>query len=294
MNSRKTSTRTQKALLLVLQIAIVMAAEALNAVAYNALIVPARLLESGVVGIALLFNQLFALPIGVQTLLYNIPIFVIGWRYLGRRFFFLSLVGVATFSILVDSIRIPAVTSRLELIAIFGGVLTGIADGIILRTGGSTGGFDIIGMIISKRYGLSVGQVFLVLNSLLIGLGTLATRNLEVAMLTLIMMFVAARVVDVILSPTPRRMMTIVSTKHAEIAERILKDLGRGVTYLQGSGAYTSRDFTVIMVVVTRYESVELRRILREIDSNAFASIVAADEVIGHFERRSPFSKFLK
>jgi uncharacterized membrane-anchored protein YitT (DUF2179 family) len=276
------------ALTFALQVLIILAAEFLNAVAFNALIIPARLLSGGVVGIALLLNQLFGLPLGLQTLIYNIPIFILGYRYLGRRFILLSIVGVTSFSFFTDNLRMIPVTREMVLIAIFGGVLTGIADGIILRAGGSTGGFDIIGLIVSRRFGISIGTVFMSFNGVLITVGALSSGKLELAMYTLIMLFVAARVIDQFLNPTPRRAVLIISMHHQAIADRILKDLHRGVTYLEGRGAYTEREFRVLMCVLTRYELIELRTLVRELDPNAFTVVLEASDVIGRFDLKSP------
>jgi uncharacterized membrane-anchored protein YitT (DUF2179 family) len=285
----KPPSSSRAALTFVLQALIIVAAEVLNAVAFNTLIIPARLLSGGVVGLALLLNQLFGLPIGLQTLIYNIPIFILGYRYLGRRFILLSIIGVSSFSFLTDNLKmLQPVTREMVLIAIFGGVLTGIADGIILRTGGSTGGFDIIGLIVSRRFGISIGTVFMSFNAVLITVGALASGKLELAMYTLILMFVAARVIDQFLNPTPRRAVLIISMKHQEIAERLLKDLRRGVTYLEGRGAYTEREFRVLMCVMTRYELVELRTLVREIDPSAFTVVLEASDVIGRFDLKSP------
>ncbi len=266
---------------------VVLFGELLNALAYRSLIVPAKLLSGGVVGTALLLHQLFNLPIGLQTIIYNIPIFLVGYRLLGRRFIVLSAVGVGAFSVLLDNIQLPSVTKDLLLVAIFGGIMTGIADGIILRVGGSTGGFDIIGLIVSRKFGISVGQVFLVFNAIIIALAAVLLNSPELAMYTLIMLFVSSPVVDTIQAPTRRRLVLVISAKHEQIAERIFKDLHRGVTYLQGIGAYTSTEFRVLMCVMTRYELVELRSILGEIDPAAFTVILDATDVIGRFDRVS-------
>ncbi|MFN8418308.1 MAG: YitT family protein [Anaerolineae bacterium] len=182
-----------------LQVIVIIAGELLNVMAFRALIVPAKLLSGGVVGMALLLNQLFGLPIGLQTLIYNIPIFIWGYRVLGRRFILLSIVGVGSFSVLMDNVQLPPVTNEMVLIAIFGGVITGIADGLIMRTGGSTGGFDIIGLIVSRRSGFPAGQIFIFSNAIIIGIGALASGNIETAMFTLIMLYVASRVIDTFL-----------------------------------------------------------------------------------------------
>ena len=288
-----TPTRTPALTRFAIEVFIIVVCEALNAIAFRALIVPARLLSGGVVGTALLLNQLLALPIGAQTILYNIPIFVIGWRFLGRRFIVLSIIGVLSFSILTDAIQMPTFTNDLLLVAVFGGILTGIADGTIFRAGGSTGGLDIIGLIVSRRFGVSVGQVFMVFNAAIISLGALFNHKPDLAMYTLIMLFVSSRVVDMVVSPRPRRVALIISGKHEAIAGRILQDLQRGVTYLQGSGAFSSAEFHVMMCVITRFELVELRRIIQEIDPTAFTVVLDASDVIGRFDRTSLFQRLI-
>ncbi len=286
----KDNARLRRIGIFVAQVAVVLLGELFNAATFNALIVPARLLSGGVVGASLLLHQLLNLPIGLQTLIYNIPIFLLGYRYLGRRFVVLSIIGVASFSLLLDNLVLPRLTQDLLLIAVFGGVVTGIADGIILRAGGSTGGFDIIGLIVARRFGVSVGQVFLIFNGFIIALAALF-NNLELAMYTMIMLYVSSRVINGIQESTPRRLVLIISVENQRIAERILKDMQRGVTYLQGTGAYTDQDYRVLMCVVTRYELVELRALVTEIDSDAFSVVVDAADVVGRFDLISPLQR---
>jgi uncharacterized membrane-anchored protein YitT (DUF2179 family) len=274
-----------------LQALVVLAGEMLNAFAFRALIVPNGLLSGGVVGSALLINRVFGLPIGLQTVLYNIPIFWLGWRFLGRRFVALSVLGVVSFSVLVDNLHVPLLTQDLLLVAVFGGLLTGIADGLIIRFGGSTGGFDILGLIVSRRFGLAIGQVFLAFNAIIIALSAFTVPNftlgVELAMYTLISLYVGTQLIDRIVEATPRPVAIIVSTKDHEIAGAILTTLGRGVTYLEGTGAYTSQRRRVLMCVLTRYELVVLRRLVAQLDPHAFIVVLNAADVIGRFDRPS-------
>jgi uncharacterized membrane-anchored protein YitT (DUF2179 family) len=277
------------------QVGLVLVGEVLNAIAFQALIVPQRLLSGGVVGISLLLNQLFALPIGLQTTIYNIPIFILGYRFLGRRFILLSIIGVIAFSFFADNLHLAPVVDDILLVAIFGGVLTGIADGLILRVGGSTGGFDIIGLIVSKRLNVAVGQVFMVFNGLLLTVAAIVNgkNGLKLAMYTLIMLYVSSRVIDALQSVIPREAAMIVSTKYAQVAARILKDMSRGVTFLEGGGAYTDTETRVILCVVTRLEIVELKRLVRDVDPNAFMVVLDANDVQGRFDRRSILHRIL-
>ncbi len=277
---------------LLIESLLIIGGELLNAYAFNALIVPARLLSGGVVGISLLLNQLLSLPIGLQTAIYNIPIFILGYRMLGRRFILLSFVGVASFSILTDNLKPVVLVDDILLVAIFGGILTGIADGLILRAGGSTGGFDILGVIVSKRISISIGQVFLAFNGILITFSALVNGP-KLAMYTLISLFVSSRVVDGLQAVTPRRVALVVSMHSEAIAVRVLDELGRGATYLEGSGAFTDSQMKILMCVITRFELTDLKRLVREVDPNAFTVILDASDVLGRFDRHSIIQRIL-
>lgn len=279
---------------LTLQVLLILAGEVLNVMAFHSLIVPAKLMNGGVVGIALLLNRLLALPIGLQTILYNIPIFWLGYRYLGRRFVALSVLGVLSFSLMMDNVTFPVITREPMLIAIFGGLLTGLADGLIIRMGGSTGGFDILGLIVSRRSGLPVGRIFMVFNGLLIGLAAFIFNSIELAMYTLIMMFVSSTVIDTVLTSSPRRVILVISEQHALIAQWLMAEINRGVTYLEGVGAYTEHEYRVLMCVVTRFEMVEVKRKIREIDPTAFAIVIESPEVIGRFDSNSLLQRWLR
>jgi uncharacterized membrane-anchored protein YitT (DUF2179 family) len=289
------SITREKASSFALSATIVLCGELLNAFTFQTFIIPNKLLSSGVVGISLLLNQLFSLPVGLQTLIYNIPIFLLGYRYLGRRFFVLSLLGVASFSLLLDNLHLQplALTDRL-LFAVFAGVLTGIADGIIMRTGGSTGGMDIIGIIVARRFGVSIGQASLVFNGAIILLGMIALHDPTIAMYTLIMLFVSSRVVDTVQSSTPRRVALVISDESEAIAARLMSDLRRGATYLDASGAYTMADRRVLMCVCTRYELVELKQIVNAIDPKAFTIVLEASDVIGYFQSFPVWQRLFK
>src|SRR5512135_877655 len=149
------SSRSQALTKFAIDALIILGCQLLNTVAFRTLIVPARLLSGGVVGLAMLINQVTGLPIGAQTIVYNIPLFYLAYRFLGRRFVMLSLIAVWSFSILLDNVQMPFVTHDLLLVAVFGGLLTGIVDGLTIRMGCSTGGFDILGLLFARRSGMS-------------------------------------------------------------------------------------------------------------------------------------------
>lgn len=280
---------------LAFQIALVLIGELLNAYAFNALIIPAKLLSGGVVGISLLLNQLFSLPIGLQTTLYNIPIFILGYKFLGRRFILLSVIGVLSFSFFTDNLKVAPLVDDLLLVSVFGGILGGIADGLILRAGGSTGGFDILGLIVSRQFNISVGQVFMAFNGALLTFAAVVNgqNGPRIAMYTLIMIFVGSRVIDALQSVTPREAALIISQKSDAIAEAILTTMKRGVTYLQGGGAYTESEHRILLCVLTRFEIVELKQLVREIDPGAFVVFLEASDVVGRFDRRTPIQRLL-
>lgn len=287
------SSRSQALTKFTIDALIILGCQLLNTLAFRTLIVPARLLSGGVVGLAMLINQVTGLPIGAQSIIYNIPLFYLAYRYLGRRFVMLSLIAVWSFSILLDNVQMPFVTHDLLLVAVFGGILTGIADGLTIRMGGSTGGFDILGLLFARRSGMSIGQVFLIFNGVVIAISALY-NSLELAMYTLIMQYVASWVLNSIQEAAPRRVILVISKKNEEIAQRIMHDLGRGVTFLDGSGAYTGTAFRVLMCVITRYELVELRTLIKAMDPEAFSVIIDASDVIGEFDLTSPLQRLLR
>ncbi len=249
----------------------------------NLFLVPSHLLTGGATGIAIIFYYLAGLPIGLQTFLYNIPLLAAAWKTMGKVYTVDIIIGTAIFSACLDATKFLnayASINDVMLAAIFGGVFNGIGYGIVFRMNGSTGGFDIIGAIVKKYYSLNMGGVIFGFNCLIM-LVAAFLFGMAPAMLTLICMFVNAMVTDkVIAGFNSRKAVLIVSDKAENIAEGIM-EVGRGVTFLHGQGAFTRRERNVVFVVVTLTQVAKIKLIANAIDSNAFMIIISANEVMG-------------
>lgn len=250
----------------------------------NLFLVPSHLLTGGATGIAIIFYYLAGLPIGLQTFLYNIPLLIAAWKLMGREYTIDIIIGTTIFSFCLDATRFLNGYAPLDdvmLAAIFGGVFNGIGYGIVFRMDGSTGGFDIIGAIVKKYYALHMGGVIFAFNCMIMVVAGFLFGAAP-AMFTLIMMFINATVTDkVIAGFNSRKAVLIVSEKAEQIAEDIILELGRGVTFLHGQGAFTHKERDVVFVAVTLTQVAKIKFITNDIDPNAFMIIMSASEVMG-------------
>ena len=262
-------------------------------VAIRGLLLPQKLFTGGVTGLSLLLHALLGWKIGLLTLLFNIPIFLLGFRDLGRRFALYSGMAVVGFWLLVDHMPVPVLTRDPLLASIFGGLLGGVGSALAVRAGGSLGGFDILGVVLNRKFSLGVGEVGLVLNGMLIVAAGLI-GDPERAMYTLVSIYVGSRTLDALQTPRPRKAVLIVSKENRAIKERLLFEMGRGVTLLKAEGAYTGEDTNVLICVITRFELKELRDIVKGEDPQAFVSVLEASDVVGRFKRPSAFSLLKK
>lgn len=250
----------------------------------NLFLVPSHLLTGGATGIAMIVYYLTHLPIGAQTFAYNIPLLLAAWRLLGKGYTCDVIIGTAIFSFCLDvtkPLTAYAPVNDYMLAAIFGGVFNGIGYGIVFRMNGSTGGFDIVGAIAKKFYSFNMGSVIFGFNCLVM-LAAAFMFGVAPAMFTLICMFMNAMVTDkVIAGFNSRKALLIVSNQAEAIAEGIM-EVGRGVTFLHGQGAFTRRERNVVFVVVTLTQVAKMKMIINAIDPDAFVIIMSANEVMGH------------
>lgn len=212
----------------------------------------------------------------------NIPLLLVAWRLFGHAFVGKTALGVASvsgFSELTQDVRIQ--THDPLLAALYAGVVTGIGLGLIFRTGGTTGGSDIIARILRHYRGMAMGQILFGIDLVVIALVTIIIGR-ETAMYSLVALFVSSRVVDFVIEGASRaRAITIVSDKNEEIANQIHQQLERGTTLLQARGGYTGTSREVIYCVVAREEVVRVQRIIQQIDPVAFVTIHTVHEVLG-------------
>ncbi|HZG73000.1 MAG TPA: YitT family protein, partial [Chondromyces sp.] len=220
-----------------------------------------NLAEGGFTGITLLLYNLFDIDPSYSNLVLNIPLFFIGWKLLGRTAFIYTLLGTFSLSVFLwifqrYQLHFP-LRDDLLLAALFAGVFIGVGLGITFRYGGTTGGVDIIARLVHKYWNVSMGKTMFIFDALVITASLLTYLDYREAMYTLVAVFVGARVIDFMQEGayTARGAM-IISDQHEKIAERILKDMDRGVTVLKGHGSFTKQDREVLYCVVARNEIV--------------------------------------
>ena len=245
-----------------------------------------NLAEGGFTGITLLLYFLFSFNPSYSNLILNIPLFFIGWKYLGKKVFAYTMIGTLSVSVFLwifqrYKFNIP-LKDDLMLAALFAGVFLGIGLGIIFRYGGTTGGVDIIARLSQKYIGWSMGKTMFLFDACVITLSLIFYLDYREAMYTLVAVFGGARVIDFMQQGayTARGAM-IISEKNDEISKKILTEMERGVTVLTGKGSFTNQKKEVLYCVVGRNEITRLKNLIMEVDPYAFVSVSAVHEVLG-------------
>ncbi|MGP0587744.1 YitT family protein [Paenibacillus timonensis] len=266
---------------------IIVLGAAMIAAGFNLFLVPLHLLSGGVSGLAMLTAYFSPLSISTMYLAYNVPLLIAGLFLLGRRFIGLSILSVATTTWLIALIPTPdkLLSSDTLLSAVFGGVLVGIGSGISFRVGGSSGGFDIVGSIVTRFRDFPVGNVIVGLNGIVILAMGYLEGNWDLALASMVSIYISGKVVDLIHISHIKVTLFIITDKTEVMLERLLS-LPRGVTLIKTQGAFSHKEKDMLMTVTTRYELAELREIIKQTDSSAFVNIVETVGVMGSFRRR--------
>jgi len=246
---------------------------------------PAALLSGGVTGIALVINYLTGAPTGVMLAALNLPLFIIALRRYGWRFMGGSLLGTLASSLFIDLLSLVKISITAEplLAAIYGGIITGLGLGIVYSTGSTTGGTDILAKLIREKYPyVNFGTMILVLDGVIIAAYALIFGKYENAMYTVIAVYIAARVIDLVLyGSSQSKLCHIISEYSDEIKAAIVEKLNRGVTVLSGKGAYSGQDKQILLCVVKRQQIVEIKKIVKNIDKTAFVIVTDTRDVFG-------------
>ncbi|SHH19293.1 YitT family protein [Tepidibacter thalassicus] len=254
------------------------------AIAINGFLAPNHLLSGGVGGIAIILNYIFKINIGLIVLFVNIPLFLIAYKKLDRNFIVYSLINMIIYSFFIgitsniyDYIKLD----DLMLSCIFGGVLNGIGMGITFRNKGSQGGTDIIAALIKKKWDINLGTALMAANLMIVSIGG-GVFGIKRAMYTLIALYVGYQVLDKIqMMLDAKKCAMVISDSSEEISKDIMNIMGRGVTFLQGEGAYSKDSKKVIYTVINPIELPKLKEIVEKHDKNAFISINETQEVRG-------------
>lgn len=266
------------------------------AVGFVFFISPYMLVPGGVYGIAIVIHYLtkgyfsFApegFPIGLMGLILNIPLTLVGMKILGPKFGVKTIVGFVLTSIFIDGISMiwgnsPLVENDALLASVFGGVLVGIGLALIFKAKATSGGSDIIAMIIAKYTHLPLGQLLIYVDSVIVLFGLIAFGDWRIPLYSWLVIFITGKVVDGIMEGLSYdKTLFIVSDKYDEIRDVIINDLGRGGTYINGKGMYNGADKTIIFTVVNRRELAILQEFIHKIDPEAFLTVINANEILG-------------
>ncbi|WP_172252502.1 YitT family protein [Saccharibacillus deserti] len=258
----------------------------LIAAGFNLFLIPHQLLSGGVSGLSMLTGYFTPLSIGVLYFVYNIPMLIAGWFLLGRRFILLSIVSVAAVTAMIAVIPEKMVANDAILSSVFGGVLVGIGAGISFRVGGSSGGFDILGSIVTRYRDFPVGNILVALNALVILAMGYLQNDWNLALLSMVSIYITGKVVDMIHISHIKVTLFIITDDTEALLERLLQ-IERGVTRIQAEGAFSHTKKDMLMTVTTMYELAELKRVIKEADPRAFVNIVETVGVMGSFRKRS-------
>lgn len=266
------------------RIAFVLLGSFLNSVAINSFIVPHKLLSGGVAGIAIIVQYIAGIPSGYLILALNIPIFIYGMKEVDKDFILYSLIGtlsLSAFLVLTAGISKYLRVDDVLLSCIFAGVVGGLGAGIVFRSRASMGGVDIVAVAIKRKSGINISTISLSINIIVVLIGLFLSR-LEIAMYTLITMYISSVVINRVIEGFDRKkLLFIITEKEAEVSNLIMKELGRGVTYFYGEGAYTGESKKIIYCIVTLNQIIKVKKMIEDLDPTSLMSVIDASEVQG-------------
>jgi uncharacterized membrane-anchored protein YitT (DUF2179 family) len=272
------------------KIFVVLIGALLNAIAMNFFLIPADVYASGFTGISQLVSRIateytsFTISTGTLLLLLNIPVAIIGWRSIGKAFTLYSFISVILMSLFLELLPVKSVSEDLLLNAVFGGVIAAVGVGLTLKWGASTGGLDIIAMILSRMKDKPVGTYFFLMNAIII-LSAGYLFGWEKALYTLVTLYASTRVIDTIHTRHVKHTAMIITKKGQELKNAIQLKLVRGITSIQVKGGFTNETKEMLLIVITRYELYDLERIIKDVDPNAFTNIVQTTGIFGFFRK---------
>lgn len=286
MDSIKKQLSGKSALSIVVKYLIIVVGSLIFAASFQFFLYPNSIVSGGVTGIAQIINRLTGLPVGVLSIVMNVPLFIIAWRHFGLDFIVSSFVAMTLFSVFVDVFAVLniAVTDDAMLASIIGGVIKGIGLGMIYYVGSTTGGIDIVVRLARRRYPhINFGTLMLVMDAVIVAAYALIFKIYDSAMYSLICMFVMSKVVDLVLYGLDNSSICYIISEHSEdiVKEITFGELHRGVTLLSGEGAYTHEKRPVVMCVIKRPQIAAIRRLVRTLDPNAFLIVTDAKNVFG-------------
>jgi len=268
-------------------IALIIAGSSIMSLGYVYFILPHRIVPGGIYGVSIVIHHLIGTPVGMTALGFNILLTLLGIKILGPRFGWKTVLGFVMTSTFIDVLSTfasaePLTGDDVLLSSIFGGGMIGLGVGLILRSKASVGGSDVIAMMIGKYTRMPLGQLLLIIDTVVVVLGLIAFGDWRVPLYSWITIFILSRVVDTVLQGVSHeKNVFIISEKHEEIRKAILEDIDRGGTLLDATGMYQGEPRKMIFTVLTRRELAILHDHVHKIDPDAFVSVIEAQEITG-------------
>lgn len=256
---------------------------------------PNKMAPGGVTGIATILYYTIGTPIGLMIFILNIPLFILGFKFIGGKFMVMSITCTAITSVGVDLLnflpKYNANGNNMLLAALYGGVLSGVGLALVFLRGATTGGTDIASRLLKLKWPhVPMGRMMMIIDTIIILTSVFVFKSVDSGLYALIQLFASSKVIDIILYGLDTgKMVLVISDKNDEIAKKITVELDRGVTMLKGRGFYTDTDREVLMCAVRRPQVSQVRAIVRVIDPSAFIIMCEASDVIG--EGFKPFTK---
>ena len=262
------------------------AGSVLYAVGIYSFLTPSNIAPGGISGISIMLNYLFGLPIGTTSLVINIPVFIIGYYNLNRKIILKSIPALFLSSFILDFVAInffPVYHGERLLGSIFGGIVMGAGLGLIFLNGCTTGGTDVLSLLLKKKHPhLRMGIAMLIIDCIILSASILVFNDIESGMYGIITLFCSTKLVDYIIYSGDAATLTfIISDKYKAIADKILTELDRGTTILNARGGYTGKNVTILMCAVRRQEFPILKELIFSVDNNAFLTSSASEGIFG-------------
>jgi len=257
------------------------------ATAFVFFITPYKIVPGGVYGISIVLHYILGTPVGLMALCFDIPLTIIGMKILGPRFGFKTVLGFSLTAVFTDTLTFiwgfePLVKGDALLSSIFGGFLCGLGLGLIFKSKATSGGSDIVAAIIAKYTKLPIGQLMIMVDSVIVLFGLFVFRDWKIPLYSWIVIFITGKVIDGVLEGINyEKSLFIISDKYEEIREKIINDLNRGGTIIEGHGMFNMADRKIIFTVVSRRELIILEEYIQQIDPDAFLTVINASEILG-------------
>lgn len=279
----------QNVLQMVLSFLLITGGSFLAAYAIEGFLVPNLILDGGVVGVAIIVEELTGWKLSILVALFNVPFLFLGYRLIGRHFLVKAVYGIVTYSVFLGIFeRVSAFTSDSILATVFGGLILGIGVGLVIKSGGCLDGTEAVGILISKKTSLTVGQVVLLFNVIIFAVAG-CLFGFDRTMYSLMTYFITSKIIDLVDSGFEQgKAVMIITNEGQRISRTIYEQLGRTVTLIEGEGLISGKK-VVLYCVVTRIELSEMKRIVKEDDASAFMTVTDVSEIVGrHIKKTEP------